>query len=125
MSKTSRIFLLIGMALLLHTTVWAQANTEFQELQDDVKKVSQSGMQFLKIGVDVRSSAMAGIGLTHQGDAANIFMNPAGIGFVERASVFVGHTQWIADMSKQSVSAAYNLGAFGVVGVHAAIMQQP
>jgi len=120
MSKRIKIVVGIGMAFLLTTSVWAQGG--FQPIQDNVKKVGQSGMQFLKIGVDARSVAMANIGLTHQGDAANIFMNPAGIGFVEKASVFVGYTEWIADMSKQAVAGALSLQNIGVFGVHAAVM---
>lgn len=115
MKKLLRVLLLAGLLLLLNSKARAQEN-----LDDDVKKVAQSGMQFLKINVDARAAGMANIGLTHSGDASNIFINPAGIGFVTSASVFAGYTEWIADMSKQAFAGAVNFGGLGSFGFHIA-----
>lgn len=116
-----KLILIIGLLFLFSAAALAQEQ-DFQPIQDNVKKVAQSGLQFLKIGVDARSASMGNIGLTHQGDAVNIFNNPAGIGFVQGASVFVGYTEWIANMSKQALSAAYHIKNIGVIGFHVAVM---
>lgn len=120
MNNIIRLIILIGMVLIIHTCVWAQVIE--QPDVGNVKKVAQSGFQYLKIPVDARAAAMGNVGLIQTGDAVNIFNNPAGIGHVESRSVFVGYTGWIADMSKQAVAVALSLKNYGVIGVHGAFM---
>ncbi|MBD3375978.1 PorV/PorQ family protein [candidate division KSB1 bacterium] len=121
MNRWLRYFKIARIALILIPSCLL-AQVQEQPDYKNFKKVAQTGFQFLKIGVDARSAAMANIGVTHSGDAANLFANPAGLGHVESKSVFVGYNGWIADMNKQAAGFAINLDEWGVIGISGANM---
>lgn len=84
-----------------------------------LKKLAQTGLQFLKMDVGARAGAMGGA-MTNIGfDANSVFYNPAGMGKMEYgADVLLNNTQWIADISYNSFAAAYYLEGIGTFGVH-------
>ncbi|MCF7802755.1 MAG: PorV/PorQ family protein [Candidatus Marinimicrobia bacterium] len=86
----------------------------------DIKKVGQTGLQFLKIGTSARASAMGGAFTMVGNDANALFHNPAGIANMDESLDFTsGMTQWIADINYSSAAVVKNLGIFGAVGVSA------
>ena len=83
-----------------------------------VKKVAQTGLQFLKIDMSTRAAAMGGSYIVVGNDATAMFYNPAGLAKMEsRIDAFVTQTQWIADISYIGGGLAYNAGNWGTFGV--------
>ena len=83
-----------------------------------IKKVAQTGLQFLKVDVGARSAAMGGAFMMVGDDANAMFYNPAGIGLMQNGfDFFVARTQWIADISYNAGGLAKKLGNWGNVGV--------
>lgn len=92
-------------------------------VQPQVKKVAQTGLQFLKIDVGARASSLAGA-MTNAGyDANAVFYNPAGIARMSHNADFMfNNTQWIADIKYNSVAVAYtfeDIGTFALQGLFA------
>ena len=117
MRKLVMIMTMIGLQIcLLNFTIFAQTSEQSFE---DVKKVAQTGYQFLKIGVGAHATGMADAAVTNESDAASVFWNPAGITSVEGKSLFVGYTSWFADIQHQAIAAVANMGAYGVFAVSA------
>ncbi len=119
-----KIFLIVVFICGIVLYGQAQEGEDIQEFpeQPSLKKVGQAGYTFLKIGVDARSTAMGEAGVTLEGEASNIFFNPAGITAISDNSVFVGYTTWIADIQKSAVAGVKNLGSWGYVGLSAIYM---
>lgn len=92
-------------------------------VQSQVKKVAQTGLQFLKIDVGARASSLAGAMTLAGYDANAVFYNPAGIGRMDKKlDVMFNNTQWIADIKYNSVAVAYTLediGTFALQGLFA------
>lgn len=83
-----------------------------------IKKVAQTGLQFLKVDVGARPAAMAGAYNMVGEDATALFYNPAGIGKMESGfDLFVGRTEWIANISYNAMGLVKNLGPWGNVGL--------
>lgn len=83
-----------------------------------IKKVAQTGLQFLKVDVGARASAMGGAYMMVGEDASALFYNPAGIARMQsKMGIFSSRTQWIADISYIALGAAYNLGNLGKIGI--------
>ncbi len=83
-----------------------------------MKKVGQTGLQFLKIDMSTRGAAMGGSYTTVNNDATSMFYNPAGLAAMESdVDLFVTHTQWIAGISYLGGGGAVNLGNWGTVGL--------
>ncbi len=79
-----------------------------------MKKVAQSKMQFLKLGVGARASAMGEAFTAQAGDPNSIFYNPAGCAYIKGFNVTLNQLNWIADISHQSAVLSYNTGRYGV-----------
>ena len=92
-------------------------------VQSQVKKVAQTGIQFLKIDVGARASSMAGAMTLTGYDANAVFYNPAGIARMNyKTDVMFNNTQWIADIKYNSIAAAYtveDIGTFAIQGLFA------
>lgn len=83
-----------------------------------IKKVAQSGLQFLKIDMSARAAAMGGSYIMINNDASSVFYNPAGLAKMQNTWDFnVIRTQWIADISYLGGAAAYNMENWGTVGL--------
>ncbi|HAT73346.1 MAG TPA: hypothetical protein DCS63_11085 [Elusimicrobia bacterium] len=72
--------------------------------------------QILKLGAGARYAALGDTGAAYSGDSSALFWNPAGLGFVDRCSVFTGHSRWFEEVAYSAVSAACPAG----LGVFAA-----
>ncbi len=73
-----------------------------------------SGGQFLRIGVDARSSALGETGAALSG-ASGLFYNPAGLAAVTGPELFFSHARWIGDIGYSSLAFAAKRYS-GVVG---------
>ena len=73
----------------------------------------QATMTWLGIAASAREEAMGGIASLGDADASCAFTNQAGLGRIERGSVFFNHTGWLADMTIMDFSAAYNVTGIG------------
>lgn len=82
-----------------------------------VKKVAQTGLQFLKVEMAPRSVAMGGAYTLAGNDATAMFSNPAGMALSDsRVDFFVGHIPWIADISYNALAVMTSLGNIGKLG---------
>jgi hypothetical protein len=83
-----------------------------------IKKVGQTGLQFLKVGVGARPAAM-GEAFTMVGNDANaIFYNPAGIAKMpSKFDIFASMTNWIAGIKYNAVGLVINGGNLGNFGI--------
>jgi len=84
-----------------------------------IKKVAQTGLQFLKIDMSGRSAGMGGA-FTMAGHGADaIFHNPASLTQTEaQYDFFATRTEWIAGVSYNAGALAINMGNYGSVGLH-------
>jgi len=86
-------------------------------VQAELKKVGQTGYQFLKIDANARGAAMGGAVTLSGFGAENLFYNPAGIALQSRRiDVFTNQTQWIADISYITVGVSKRFGSIGTFG---------
>jgi len=88
----------------------------------DIKKVAQTGLQFLKVDMLARGAAMGGA-LTMPGTgASSLFYNPAGLADIQSGADFVAsNTAWIAGISYNAIGAGLRVGTIGTFGVSAII----
>jgi len=81
-------------------------------------KVGTYGMQFLKLGVSARASAMGNAFTAIADDATATYWNPAGLVDLTRTNVSLNHTWLPADMDLEYATAGFTLpfvpGTFGV-----------
>jgi len=72
-------------------------------------KLGQAGMEFLEIGTSARAEGMGGAVTGIDMGSASMFYNPAGLVNPNGAhgDVFLGRTNWIADIAVNSASASY------------------
>lgn len=83
-----------------------------------LKKVAQTGLQFLKVDVGARAAAMGGAFMMVGDDANALFYNPAGIAKMNASfDLLANRTQWIAGISYIAVGCVKNLGSWGSIGV--------
>lgn len=83
-----------------------------------IKKVAQTGLQFLKVDVGTRAAGMAGSYTQVGDDASAMFYNPAGIAKIAtRFDFFVSQTQWIADITYNAAGLVANIGNLGTFGL--------
>lgn len=109
---------IIIISIILFTNLMPVAIYSQDELTyDDFKKVGQAGFKFLSIGVGTRNTAMGGASSANENDPVSVFWNPAGIANIERTAVFMGHTQWFADINQSALSAVHSFGNVGNFGV--------
>ncbi len=89
-----------------------------QDDDEQLKKVGQTGLQFLKADMSARSAGMGGA-FTMVGDDANaMFANPAGVAQMQSGiDAFGTMTQWIADINYTAVGAAMKVGTLGHFGL--------
>ena len=82
-----------------------------------IKKLAQTGLQFLKVDVSARAAAMGGAFTMPGNDASAMFYNPAGMANLgHKVDVFTSRTEWIADISYNAAGVAFDLGNWGTVG---------
>ena len=106
---TMKIRIIIFVALLIGSTM--------TKLNAEIKKVAQSGYQFLKIDADARAAAMGGAFILVGTGASSMFYNPAGM-TEQPLSIDFFSTQrnWLADIGYYTLGVTKKLGNFGVIG---------
>lgn len=78
-----------------------------------LKKVAQSGMQWLSIPIGARAAAMGGAYTAIANDASSIFWNPAGVALTDGGNFFLSQTKWIADINVNAGALTYDAGQWG------------
>jgi len=88
------------------------------QAQVGMKKLGQSTMNFLKVGVSARAASMGNAYTAIGNDVESVFYNPAGLAGVSSGfSAFVSHTQWIADINYTAGAVAKSFGNFGTFAI--------
>jgi hypothetical protein len=80
-------------------------------------QVGTSGGQLLKINFDPRASAIGYAGASVVDNAAALYTNVAGTGYVEGGDVAFAYAPWFADLKLMSFAGAYHLRDIGVVSL--------
>ncbi len=83
------------------------------------QKLAQTGMKFLNVLPDARAAALGEAMTSLEGPASSLFFNTASMGrMTGLSSMFVSHTQWIADIKHMYAAAAFSPfdGEYGVIG---------
>jgi len=68
-----------------------------------------TSLNFLKLGVGARATAMGGAFSAISDDASACFWNPAGLSDVPPLEVFFMHNRWIADISQSAASVTFDV----------------
>jgi long-subunit fatty acid transport protein len=89
--------------------------------QAQFAKVGTVGLKFLDIGVGGRALAMGEAYVAVANDASAIFWNPAGIAQLESGDIFLGYTDWPADINLYSTAIVTKTG-FGHIGASFTIL---
>jgi len=88
--------------------------------QAAMKKLAQTGLQFLKVDMSSRAAAMGGAFEMIGTGAEAMFYNPAGIAKAPNSfDMILTQTQWIADITYNAVGLMTNQGNWGTFGVSA------
>ena len=105
---------------LISTVLFAQ-----YENDQIITKSGTTVAQFLKIGVDARSTAMgnAGVGLTS--NLSSMFWNPAGLATLNGVGVQFGNHDWLASMKHQYIFTGISLPGAGVLGFGVISLSSP
>ena len=88
----------------------------------DFSKAGTAGLQFLKIGIGAKETAMGEAVTSLVNDANSVFWNPSGIANVANYEVSLSHNSWLAESKHNSVVFAFELGFF-VYAVSVATLQ--
>ncbi|MCD6205433.1 MAG: PorV/PorQ family protein [Candidatus Marinimicrobia bacterium] len=110
MKKTVLIILIITASLQL---TQAQFDYGF-----DFTKAGSAGLQFLKIGVGARETAMGEAFVSLSSDVNAVFWNVAGIGFVTSPQLTFSHTNWLVESAQDAFAVALPIKSF-VFGISA------
>ncbi len=76
-----------------------------------------SALQFLKIGVGGRGSALGEAFVAISNDVSSLYWNPAGLTQFEENAVYVSHTNWLVDIRHQFLGVGYHLGHDDHIGL--------
>ncbi|HZW38779.1 MAG TPA: PorV/PorQ family protein [Ignavibacteriaceae bacterium] len=75
-------------------------------------KAGTSGLQFLKIGIGARETAMGEAVTSLVNDVNAVFWNPSGIAYVENYELTFSHKNWFAGSNHNSAAFAFPVGSF-------------
>ncbi len=76
-----------------------------------------STLQFLKIGVGGRATAMGDAFIAVADDASALYWNPAGLAFAKENEVMFSHNSWVADISQEFAGAFFKFSENDVIGL--------
>jgi len=109
MKKILAVIVIIGFSFSLPADLYSQVG---------LKKLGQSTMNFLKVGVSPRYAAMGNTATAVVNDARAMFYNPAGLAGIQSGmNAFVSNTSWIADINYTAGAVAISAGNLGTFGV--------
>jgi opacity protein-like surface antigen len=103
--------ILILLILLGFTSLLAQ------NYRENVSKRGTTAAPFLEIAVGSRAMAMGGAFTALSDDPTAIYWNVGGLGKLKRSGVIFNHTEWIADIQFNFLSAAFKLNKWGTFGL--------
>ncbi len=81
------------------------------------QRAGTAGVEFLKIGVGGRASAMGESFVAIANDATALYWNPAGISQFTDNQVVFAHTAWLVDMQHEFLGAVYHISPDDAVGL--------
>lgn len=76
-----------------------------------------SAVQFLKIGVGARASAMGEAFVPVANDASALYWNPAGVIQAKQNQLIISHNNWVADISHEFIGGIYKFSQNDAVGI--------
>ena len=85
--------------------------------QNNFNKVAQSGMQYLKIGVDAAMVGRGEAGISAVRGVSSMFWNPAGLSQMDGHELLFSHNAWIADISMNAAAIGLNFDNIGTFGL--------
>ncbi|MCU0644117.1 MAG: PorV/PorQ family protein [bacterium] len=91
----------------------------------DFNKAGTAGLQFLKIGVGARESAMGEAALGISKGANAIFWNPAGIAYVAKREVSFSYSAWMLEINHSATAITMNVKKVGTIGLSLIYMGVP
>ncbi len=106
--KTQLVCLLIGVSVLLSSTGDAAFN-----------KAGRTVMQFVKIGIGARQTAMGEAAISVVRDVNSVFWNPAGLSGIQSGEASFSYNRWFTGLDCFSAAVGYTLGDLGTVGLSA------
>ena len=82
------------------------------------QKAGINSAAFLKIGVGARQAALGSAVTSMNGDATNMFWNPAGVALKEETGqAAFTYNNWIGGLSQEALAASYNVPDIGTLGI--------
>jgi hypothetical protein len=82
------------------------------------RKAGINSAAFLKVGVGARHVGMGSAVTSLNGDASNVFWNPAGVALNdEKAQVAFTYNSWIGGLTQNAVAGSYRLEGIGTIGL--------
>lgn len=104
-------------ALLIAWVVVVISLTAVDRAEAQLKKVAQTGLQFLKVDMSARAAGMGGA-FTMVGEDANAMLyNAAGMTETENVDFYVARTDWIAGIAYNGAGVAKSFGNWGTFGL--------
>ncbi len=76
-----------------------------------------STVQFLKVGVGARATAMGESFVAVANDASALYWNPAGLAQYSENDIIFSHTEWLVDIKHEFLGAVYHVTGNDAVGV--------
>ena len=116
----ARKYIVYCSLFIMATAVRAQWDYGFK-----FSKAGSAGLQFLKIGIGARESAMGEAGLAVTEGVNAIFWNPAGIGYIEGREATFSYNRWLLGIDLSAAAVGVRIGNLGVVGFSAIYMGVP
>lgn len=93
------------------------------------QRAGTSSMQFLKIGIGGRATAMGESFVAIANDISALYWNPAGLMQFTEIGAHFSHSEWLVDLKHEYFGAVYRIGTnnaigFSVTSLHAPAMQK-
>jgi hypothetical protein len=102
----------IFVSIIIFTSLFVKESIAQFDYGFDFSKSGSAGLQFLKVGVGARETAMGEAVTSIVNDANSVFWNPAGIAYLEKREVSFSHNQWLVDSKHNAAVIAYPVGSF-------------
>lgn len=80
----------------------------------DFAKTGSAGLQFLKIGIGARETAMGEAVTGSVKDVNAVFWNPAGLAYVNNYQATFSHTNWLVDSKQMAAAVAIPFSSFTI-----------
>jgi len=104
------IFIIIVTSALI--LIPAEENFAQLDYGFDFSKSGTAGLQFLKIGIGAKETAMGEAVASLVNDANSVYWNPSGIASVENYEVSFSYNSWLANSRHNSAVFAFPLSSF-------------